>query len=47
MTMNRHFALINELTVFRVESLIVDALGLRHDCLKIDRDAHILSAAKM
>ena len=32
-----HFALN---TVFRVESFSVHALVLRHDCFKIDGDAH-------
>ena len=44
--LNGHFALN---TALRMESFSVDALVLRHDCFKIDRDAHtcILSAAKM
>jgi len=44
MTLNSHFA-IN--TVFQVESFSMDALVLRHDSLKIDKDVHILSVAKM
>jgi len=32
---------------FRVESFSADALVLRHDCRKIDGDAHLLPAAKM
>jgi len=44
MTLNSQFALN---TVLRVESFNADALVLRHDCVKIDGDAHILSAAAM
>jgi len=44
MTLNSHFALN---TAFRVKSFSVDALVLKHDCLKIDGDAHILSAASI
>jgi len=44
MTLNSHIALN---TVFRVESFSVDALVLRHDCFKIDGDAHTLSVTKM
>ena len=43
-TLNSHFALN---TVFRVESFSTDVPVLRPDCFKIDRDAYILSAAKM
>ena len=32
---------------FRVELFCVDVLVLRHDCFKIDKDALILTAAKM
>jgi len=44
LTLNSYFALN---TVFRMESFSVDALVLRHDCLKIDGDAHLLSEANM
>ena len=40
MTLNSHFALD---TVFRVESVGVDALVLRRDCFKIDGVAHNVS----
>ena len=43
MTLNSHFAPYT--VTFRVESFTVDALVLRHDCFKIHKDAHILSAA--
>jgi len=43
--LNSHFAPYT--VTFRVESFTVDALVLRHDCFKIHRDAHILSAAKI
>jgi len=33
--------------MFSIESFSVDALVIRHDCLKTDGDACILSAAKM
>jgi len=46
MTLSSHFVL-NRPTVFRVESFSVDALVLRRDCFKIDRDAHTLSTEKM
>jgi len=36
MALNSHFAL-----TFRVESFRVDVVVLRHDCFKIDGDAHI------
>ena len=45
MTLNSHFAPYT--VTFLVESFTMDALVLRHDCFKIHRDAHILSAAKI
>jgi len=45
MTLNSHFAPYT--VTFLVESFPIDALVLRHDCFKIHRDAHILSAAKI
>ena len=45
MTLNSHF--VPYTVTFRVESFTVDALVLKHDCFKIHREAHILSAAKI
>ena len=42
MTLNSNFALN---TVFRVESFSMDTLVLRHDCLKIHRDAYTVYTA--